>query len=114
LADSIKQNYSVECYPIAMDLAKENAAQELFEKTTSLNLDVDDLVNNAGFGAIGDFEDYDLKRYQSMLQLNIKTLTERCSLYLPSIKKSNSGGIINVASTAAFFTSSIFSSVRRY
>ena len=47
-----------------MDLAKENAAQELFEKTTLLKLDVDVLVNNAGFGAIGDFEDYDLKRYQ--------------------------------------------------
>ena len=40
LADRIKQKYSVECYPIAMDLAKENAAKELFEKTTSLKLDV--------------------------------------------------------------------------
>lgn len=102
LADRIRQKYSVECYPIAMDLAKENAAQELFEETTSLKLGVDVLVNNAGFGAIGNFEDYDLKRYQSMLQLNINTLTELCWLYLPSMKKKNSGGIINVASTAAF------------
>lgn len=85
-----------------MDLAKENAAQELFDKISSLKLDVDVLINNAGFGLIGNFEDYEFNKYKSMLQLNINTLTELCWLYLPSMKKKNSGGIINVASTSSF------------
>jgi len=102
IAGTVKEKYKVACYPIVLDLSKENAAKELFEKINSLNLDVDVLVNNAGVGAIGKFEDYDLERYQSMLQLNINALTELCLLYLPSMKKKNSGGIINVASTAAF------------
>ena len=102
LSDTIKEKYKVECYPIVLDLAKENAAKELFEKTNSLNLEVDVLVNNAGVGAIGNFEDYDLERYHSLLQLNINALTELCWLYLPSMKKKNFGGIINVASTASF------------
>lgn len=102
LAESIRQKYSVQCIPIVMDLAKENAAQELFDKISSLKLEVDVLINNAGFGAIGNFEDYEFDKYKSMIQLNINTLTELCWLYLPSMKKKNSGGIINVASTASF------------
>ncbi|MEO6812989.1 MAG: SDR family oxidoreductase [Ginsengibacter sp.] len=102
LADTIKEKYKVDCYPIVLDLSKENAAKELFEKINSLHLEVDVLVNNAGVGAIGKFEEYDLERYHSMLQLNINALTELCLLYLPGMKKKNSGGIINVASTEAF------------
>ena len=102
LSNTIKQKYSVNCYPITMDLSKENAAKELFEKTEALGLEVDVLVNNAGVGAIGQFENYDLERYHSLLQLNINTLTELCWLYLPSMRKKDFGGIINVASTASF------------
>lgn len=97
LSNTIKQKYSVNCYPITMDLSKENAAKELFEKTEALGLEVDVLVNNAGVGAIGQFENYDLERYHSLLQLNINTLTELCWLYLPSMRKKDFGGIINVA-----------------
>lgn len=102
LSKNLQQKFSIECHVIALDLSKENAAKELFEKTNSMNLEIDILVNNAGFGKIGDFTEYDLETYRSLLQLNINTLTELCWLYLPSMKKKNSGGIINVASTAAF------------
>lgn len=102
VTETVKEKYKVNCYPIVLDLSKENAANELFQKTNSLKLEVDVLVNNAGVGAIGKFEDYDLKRYNSLLQLNINALTELCWLYLPSMKTKNFGGIINVASTASF------------
>lgn len=102
LANKVKEKFKVDCYPLVSDLSKQNAAKDLFVKINSLNLDVDVLVNNAGVGAIGKFEDYDLERYHLMLQLNINTLTELCLLYLPKMKKKNSGGIINVASTASF------------
>lgn len=102
VADAIKTKYNVKCYSIVLDLAKENAAMELFGEINSLDLDVDVLVNNAGVGAIGKFGDYDLARYHSMLQLNINSLTELCWLYLPTMRKKNFGGIINVASLASF------------
>ncbi len=102
LAATIREKYRVDCYPIVADLSKENAATDLFDKTSALKLDVDVLVNNAGVGAIGKFEDYGVTRYRSLLQLNINALTELCWLYLPAMRKKNFGGIINVASTAAF------------
>jgi len=61
VTETVKEKYKVNCYPIVLDLSKENAANELFQKTNSLKLEVDVLVNNAGVGAIGKFEDYDLK-----------------------------------------------------
>ena len=74
----------------------------IVREINSLKLDVDVLVNNAGVGAIGQFENYDFERYRSMLQLNVNSLTELCWLYLPSMRKKDFGGIINVASLASF------------
>lgn len=102
VADDIKQKHGVSCMPMVSDLSKENAAAQLFERTSSSNIKIDVLVNNAGFGAIGKFEDYELKRYHDLLQLNILALTELCWLYLPGMRKANSGGIINIGSTAAY------------
>ena len=58
LSQNLQQKFSIECYVIVLDLSKENAAKELFEKTNSMNLEIDVLVNNAGFGKIGDFTEY--------------------------------------------------------
>jgi short-subunit dehydrogenase len=102
LSADIQQKYGVKCYPVAMDLSVINAGGELFKKTNELGLEVDVLINNAGVGAIGDFGSYDLARYESMLQLNINSLTELCWFYLPAMIKKDAGGIINVASTASF------------
>lgn len=117
LAKNLEEKFSVQCDVIAMDLSEDNAAKKLFDRANSMNWDIDILVNNAGFGKIGDFEQYDWQTYHSMLQLNINTLTELCLLYLPSMKKKNSGGIINVASTAAFLPipfSSVYAASKSY
>jgi short-subunit dehydrogenase len=117
LSKTLQEKFSIQCHVIALDLSKENAAKELFDRTNSLNLEIDILVNNAGFGKIGDFEEYDLETYHSLLHLNINTLTELCWLYLPSMKKKNSGGIINVASTASFLPipySAVYSASKSY
>ncbi len=102
LANTIKEKYKVNCLPLVMDLSKENAARALFNHTESLKIAVDVLVNNAGVGAIGKFEAFDSERYHSLLHLNTVSLTELCWLYLPAMRAKNFGGIINVASTAAF------------
>lgn len=102
LSADIRSKFGVTCYPLAIDLSVKNSAENLFNKTRALGLEVDVLVNNAGVGLIGDFDSYEVSKYESMLQLNVTTLTELCLFYLPAMKKKNDGGIINVASTAAF------------
>ena len=63
---------------------------------------VDLLVNNAGFGAQGEFWKLPLDRQSQMLRLNIVALTELTHLLLPPMLARRSGGIINVSSTAGF------------
>lgn len=87
---------------IAMDLSQPKAAETLFAKTQKLKLQVDVLVNNAGFGTSGAFVDLDLKRELQEIDLNVRTLTELCHLYGAEMATRKSGKILNVASTAAF------------
>lgn len=101
IAKGIENKYQTKCFPIVSDLSADNAAQILFDKTNSMGIAIDVLVNNAGFGQFGIFEQNDLKVYASLLQLNVKVLTGLCWHYLPSMKKNNFGGIINVASIGA-------------
>jgi short-subunit dehydrogenase len=63
---------------------------------------VDLLVNNAGFGLIGQFAELDAKREREMVDLNVGVLTDLCRAVAPDMIERRSGGIINVASTAAF------------
>ena len=63
---------------------------------------VDVLVNNAGFGAQGKFAELDLQRQLDMVQVNITALLQLTGLLLPGMIKRREGGILNVASTAAF------------
>lgn len=60
------------------------------------------VVNNAGFGILGDFSPSDLAKQQQMINLNILTLTKLCHLYLPYMLEQKKGHILNVASIAGF------------
>ena len=101
VAQEIQQKYHTPTHIIAADLGKPNAAQQLFEQTQASNLEVDILVNNAAFGKWNSFLEFDIPTYRQMLQLNINALTELCYFYLAPMKAKASGGIINVASSAA-------------
>lgn len=87
---------------IAMDLSQPKSAQALFSKTQKLGLQVDVLVNNAGFGTSGAFVELDIGRELQEIDLNVRALTELCHLYCAEMVKRRKGKILNVASTAAF------------
>ncbi|MDF3069456.1 MAG: short-chain dehydrogenase/reductase [Polyangiaceae bacterium] len=86
----------------ALDLAKPGASQAVVDFTTSLAVDVELLINNAGFGAYGEHVELDAERLARMLQLNVTTLAELCLSYGKSMKARGRGRILNVASTAAY------------
>ena len=87
---------------VAIDLSKADAALKLMDDLTANGETVDLLVNNAGFGLIGQFAELDAKREREMVDLNVGVLTDLCRAVAPDMIERRSGGIINVASTAAF------------
>ena len=60
------------------------------------------LINNAGFGLMGEFASLDFERQRQMVDLNVSTLTQLCRAAVPGMIERRSGAILNVASTAAF------------
>lgn len=87
---------------IAADLADPAAPGQLFDRIGAQGLTIDTLVNNAGFGLTGPFAGQPLDRQQEMIDLNIRALTTLTRLVLPGMRERRRGGILNVASTAAF------------
>jgi len=87
---------------IAADLAAAGAAARLIAQVESLGLAVEVLINNAGFGLTGQFAQLPLEGQLGMVDLNVRTLTELARLAVPGMVERRRGGILNVASTAAF------------
>jgi hypothetical protein len=94
--------YGVTVHVIAMDLAQRGSAQVLYDAVVAKGLTVDILINNAGFGQYGLFEESDVERGLEMLELNVVTLTALTRLFVVDMVRRRSGRIMNVASTAAF------------
>lgn len=87
---------------VAIDLSAPGAAASLVADCDSAGEQIDLLVNNAGFGLRGPFTKLDAARQREMIDLNVGTLTDLCRLIAPRMIERRSGGILNVASTAAF------------
>ena len=87
---------------VAMDLSERDAPPRLFEETRKRGLEIDFLVNNAGFGSMGDFAKLDSERELDMIDLNVRSLVELTHRFLVPMRERKRGSIINVASTAGF------------
>ncbi|MFC4102378.1 SDR family NAD(P)-dependent oxidoreductase [Paenibacillus xanthanilyticus] len=102
LALEIKCQYGVRTYVAACDLSKANASRLLAEHVSELGLTVDILINNAGFGTYGHFEEIDPEREQDEIALNTGSLVDLTHRFLPDMLVHGDGIIVNVASMAAF------------
>jgi uncharacterized protein len=102
VGDRLAKKYDVRVTAFALDLEEINAGNKLAEGIEKQGLHVDVLVNNAGYGHAGPFSESQRKVELGMVDLNIRTLVELTHIYWPSILKSGTGGVINLASTAAF------------
>jgi short-subunit dehydrogenase len=102
LADRLSKTYGVQTLVIPGDLAQPQAAQRVYEAVTAAGWTVDCLVNNAGFGGIGYFDEIPEAEMSSLLQVNIVALSQLTRLFLPGMVARKRGRILNVSSTAAF------------
>lgn len=102
LAEELDTRHGTRCEVIVSDLSVPDATKRLFDEIASRSIDVELLINNAGFGFVGAIDDTDTSRMMKMIRLNVAALTELTYLFLPAMLKRKHGGIINVASVAGF------------
>lgn len=102
LCNELGRSNSIRAQYVALDLSQPESPAHLFEEAEKRGMTVDMLINNAGFGSMGDFAGLDLDRELNMIDLNIKSLLELTYRFLAPMRERRQGAIINVASTAGF------------
>ena len=102
LCNELGRLTSIRAQFVALDLQQPDAAAQLFEETKKRDLEIEMLINNAGYGSMGDFAKLDLDRELEMIQLNVRAVVEVTYRFLRPMRERKRGTIINVASTAAF------------
>ena len=96
------QKYGVNVRTVALDLAEAPGPKFLFDQTQREGIAVDILINNAGFGAFGEFAQMRHQEILGQINLNITALTQLTRLFLEPMLSRRNGRIMNVASTAGF------------
>jgi len=102
LSQMIRERHGVDAHVVVADLTKKTAVARLVETVSRQGMAVDLLINNAGFGARGNFAELDRGLQARMIDLNCRALVELCHAFLPDMLAARSGAILNVASTTAF------------
>lgn len=102
LATGLREKHGIRIDVLPSDLAEAGSVDALIEDIGRRGLAVNLLVNNAGFGLSGAFAGQDGAVLARMIALNCRALTELCHAVLPGMVQMRRGGILNIASTAAF------------
>lgn len=102
LKSELQKAYGIKATVIIADLAQPDAAEKIFNATESAGIQIDILINNAGFGGHGKFHERDLAKDQAMMQVNMVCLVNLTHIYLQGMVSRNSGKILHVASAAGF------------
>ncbi len=98
----LAEKYGTQVHVISSDLTAVDAIREIAEELRDLNIEVDVLINNAGFGGHGKFHKRSWDDDCAMIDLNVKALAELTHTFLQGMVNRNRGKILNVASTAGF------------
>ena len=102
LARDLDTRHGTRTEIICADLADPAQVQRLKAEVEARQIEVELLINNAGFAVVGDIESTDADRVLTMVRLNIETLTDLTYHFLPRMLERRHGAIINVASIAGF------------
>ncbi|HVU20248.1 MAG TPA: SDR family oxidoreductase [Rhizomicrobium sp.] len=102
VAARLAAKYNIRATPIALDLGAIDGAHKLAGAIKAQGLSVDVLVNNAGYGIAGQFDGSNEVDQMGMIDLNVRALVGLTHIFWPSMLANRRGGVLNVASTAAF------------
>ncbi len=101
LKTELESKYSIKVMIIVKDLSLPDSPMEIYTEVNNAGIEVNYLINNAGFGGLGKFHERDWEKDLMMINLNIVALTALTRLFLPQMVKRNEGKILNVSSTAS-------------
>jgi len=102
LASKLEQEHKIKAHVLAADLSRPEEPQRIFDEVRSRQLEVEFLVNNAGFGSSGPFLEQSLAKEVEMVEVNCTALLKLSWLFARPMRERKSGRILNVASTAGF------------
>ncbi|HTV59061.1 MAG TPA: SDR family oxidoreductase [Verrucomicrobiae bacterium] len=102
LAAGLTAKHKIQAVVVTADLTKPEATGEIFDYTSKRNLEIELLVNNAGFGAFGYTHEIASEKMAEMIQVNCTAVVQLTRLYLPGMVERRHGYVLIVASTAAF------------
>src|SRR5918912_774618 len=102
LAKELRAEHGVRAETVTCDLASAAARKRMVRTIADRGLDVEVVVNNAGFGSAGRFQALDAEAELTMVRTNVEAVVHLCSTYVPPMVDRGRGSILNVASVAAF------------
>jgi short-subunit dehydrogenase len=102
LARQLNELYARRVEVVTADLGLAGSAAKVHAAAEALGMPVDLLVNNAGFGTVGSFVKQDAERERQEVMLNAAAVVDLCHAFVPAMLERRRGGIINIASMAAF------------
>lgn len=98
----LENQYACIVHIIVSDLSKSDAAMQIYNQVMDLNIEVDFLINNAGAGCYGNFNEISLEQIDYLIHLNVLSLVTLTRLFLNNMIKRNYGKVLNIASMAGF------------
>ena len=104
----LKRTLKTKSYVVVLDLAQDDAPQKLYDFCKDKDIDI--VVNNAGFGLFGEFDEIPADKDTELIKVNVIALNTLTKLFLRDFKKKNSGRILNVASSAGFMPGPLMAS----
>ncbi len=102
LAEEARSRHGVKVEVFVADLSWPDAPRAIFDFTREKGIEIELLVNNAGFGAHGEFHTKPFERLREMVEVNISAVLHLTHLFLPQMIERRRGDILIVSSTAAF------------
>ena len=117
LKADLEKEYGMKVRVLVCDLADPKSPQDIFSELEKEGIDVDVLVNNAGFSVYGVFSDTDWQQEAEMIQVNLIALTQLTKLFLKKMLEKKSGKIMNISSVAGLVPSpwaSVYGGTKHY
>lgn len=98
----LERDYNITVKYIVKDLSKEESYQEIYDEVKNNNIDVEVLINNAGFATYGNYLDLPLDKQRNLAMVNMMAVMQLSYLFGKDMAKRGTGKIVNIASIAAF------------
>jgi len=101
-AEWLNKQYEIDVIVIESDLTENNSAEAVYEKVKQLDINVQYLINNAGFSECGSFLETDFDNEIAMINIHITCITKMMKLFIPDMIKNKCGYILNIGSIGSY------------